>query len=329
LDVLGNYFKMFKIRLANKKEFHSLENKTILESARHAGLVLEYSCSSGQCGVCACKLMAGEVNSLNDTFHSNEEIQANKILTCQSVPLADIEIDIDDLGVYAKYPSKTLPVRVSSIERIAKDILKVTFRCSPSNKLHFLPGQYVDLIHGNHRRSYSLANAESKDGSFFLIIKKVLNGIMSDILFNHSKDNDLFRIEGPLGTFGWRESVKENVVFLVTGTGIAPAISLLSQLPSEQLRVSVIWGNRYETEFFEIDISATTGLTKVLSRENKAGYRYGYVQDVLLDGDFDISNTTIYACGSEAMIRDSKQKLIDHGLNVHDFHSDAFVSSGK
>jgi hypothetical protein len=29
------------------------------------------------------------------------------------------------------------------------------------------------------------------------------------------------------------------------------------------------------------------------------------------------------------MIRDSKQKLIDYGLNVHDFHSDAFVSSGR
>ncbi|MDC1348868.1 hypothetical protein N8260_06120, partial [Amylibacter sp.] len=73
----------------------------------------------------------------------------------------------------------------------------------------------------------------------------------------------------------------------------------------------------------------TAGLTKVLSRENKAGFRYGYVQDVLLDSDICISNTTIYACGSEAMIRDSKQKLIDHGLNVHDFHSDAFVSSGN
>jgi CDP-4-dehydro-6-deoxyglucose reductase len=243
---------MFKIRLANKKEFHCLENKTILESARHAGLVLEHSCSSGQCGVCACELIRGEVNSLNDIFHSNEEIQANKILTCQSVPLADIEIDIEDLGDYAKYPSKTLPVRVSSIERIAKDILKVTFRCPPANKLHFLPGQYVELIHENHRRSYSLANAESKDGSFSLIIKKVLNGKMSDLLFNRTKDNDLFRIEGPLGTFGWRESIKENIIFLVTGTGIAPAISMLSQLPSEQLRVSVIWGNRYEAEFLKL-----------------------------------------------------------------------------
>ena len=30
--------------------------------------------------------------------------------------------------------------------------------------------------------------------------------------------------------------------------------------------------------------------------------------------DIDISNTTVYACGSEVMIRDSKQKLIDHGF---------------
>ena len=53
-------------------------------------------------------------------------------------------------------------------------------------------------------------------------IKKYKNGLMSEYLFEEAKINDLLRLEGPLGTFFLKRFKFENIIFLATGTGIAP-----------------------------------------------------------------------------------------------------------
>lgn len=45
---------------------------------------------------------------------------------------------------------------------------------------------------------------------------------MSKYWFEEAKQNDLLRLEGPLGSFFFRESNVKDVIFLATGTGIAP-----------------------------------------------------------------------------------------------------------
>lgn len=42
--------------------------------------------------------------------------------------------------------------------------------------------------------------------------------------------NDLLRIEGPIGTFFLRNTDKDNIIFLATGTGIAPIKAVLEQM---------------------------------------------------------------------------------------------------
>lgn len=319
-----------KVILGNQKSFYSKKDESILASAKKSGFVLDYSCNNGQCGSCSCTLLSGKVNNTTDNYHSEIEKKSGKILTCQALPLTDIEIDAEDLGEYAKYTPKTLPTRVSSINIIAKDIIKLTLRTPPNNLLSYLPGQYVDLIHGSMRRSYSLANKPREGGTFDLIIKKVADGKMSDILFGATKDNDLFRIEGPLGTFGWRDSVKKNVVFLVTGTGIAPALAMINTLPFNGKNIYLIWGNRFKEEFFELNFhNKNIQIHKVLSREHSNDYRFGYVQDVLCSLDIDFADATVYACGSAAMIRGSRSLLVECGLDSKSFYSDSFVSSGN
>lgn len=320
----------YKITLSNGKQIPAYDGKTILEAARQSQCVLNYSCNNGQCGVCRCSLISGEVDNSNDTFHSKEEINQKQILTCQAIPLSDIEIDVEDLGIYSNYPSKTIPARISTINEIAEDILRITFRTPPNNKLSFLPGQYVDLINGEIRRSYSVANSQRKDGSFDLLVKRVEGGEMSNILFGSSKQNDLFRIEGPLGTFGWRASTKKNVVFLVTGTGIAPALSMIGDCNTDIQDIYVIWGNRFKREFFEMpDIFNSLNLIKTLSRDTGIGFETGYVQDVLISLKLKLEDTVIYACGSESMILSSRPELFKQGLDQKSFYSDSFVSTGR
>jgi len=53
----------------------------------------------------------------------------------------------------------------------------------------------------------------------------------------------------------------------------------------------------------------------------------GYVQQNLLLLLPDLSQAVVYACGSDAMIRDARITLTTSGLPDHRFYSDAFVCS--
>ena len=77
---------------------------------------------------------------------------------------------------------------------------------------------------------------------------------MSEYLFEQAKDNDLLRLEGPIGTFFLRDSKFENIMFLAMGTGIAPVRSILQELEKSSLDYQnknfwIIIGARYKKRF--------------------------------------------------------------------------------
>ncbi|MFX6865401.1 FAD-binding oxidoreductase, partial [Acinetobacter baumannii] len=84
-----------------------------------------------------------------------------------------------------------MPSRIVSIELLAADIVKVFLKTPPASPMRFLPGQYVDVIVGDVRRSYSLANAPRADGLLELIVKRYPGGRLSGYWFERAKPNDL------------------------------------------------------------------------------------------------------------------------------------------
>ena len=194
-----------------------------------------------------------------------------------------------------------------------------------------MPGQYLDLINGDVRRSYSIANAPRADGKLELQVKRVENGLMSTILFSGTKQNDLFRIEGPLGTFYYKDDGEENIILMATGTGIGPIKALLESFSRDigQKNIFVVWGARFKKDFY-LNVESLMGnyqLVPVLSRENLDGFFYGYVQGAVLSLGLDLEKSSVYVCGSEVMIKDARDCLVKNGLVAKRFHSDAFVSS--
>ena len=81
------------------------------------------------------------------------------------------------------------------------------------------------------------------------------------------------------------------------------------------------------------DVTAFCGSVRyvpVLSQADKTwpGAR-GYIQQQLLKDMPDLSQATVYACGSDTMIQSAKALLVNAGLPAHRFHSDAFVCSAS
>ena len=323
---------MFTVTLSNGVEFTCSPDQTILDAATSNSIALEHSCRTGRCGVCVAGVKAGKSTSLiTEEFIVNDDTDDLKILTCCRTPASNLQLDIQDLGEIGLLNVLTLPCRVSSLMYVSDDVCCLQLRLPPNNKFLFMPGQYIDVIKGGTRRSYSIANAPRDDGQIELQIKKVLDGVMSDYFFNHAVNNDLLRLEGPFGTFSYRHDKSKNIVLMATGTGIAPIKALLesfgSALPGK--KIFLVWGGRYEADLYLNfkKISVEFEYIPVLSRVSVKGFSFGYVQHAVLDLGLDLSDTTVYACGSVTMINSAHDLFLENGLSPRNFHSDAFVSS--
>lgn len=328
---------MYQLVLANARQFSCKQDDTILDAAIAAGMVLEHSCRTGKCGVCKAQVLSGSTQiKQEETALDAEQQAAGYILTCCRQITADTELDIEDLGELGHLQTLTLPARIDSTELLSKDVIRIVLRLPPNNALKILSGQYIDVMGpDNLRRSYSIANYFVQGGKIELHIRKVEHGKMSQYWFENAKANDLLRIEGPHGTFCLRDKPQSQIIFLATGTGMAPIKSLLEYLDQQPellngKHLSIYWGGRTQDDIYWQPQMKNIQFDffPVLSRAGDTwqGLR-GYVQDRVIDAHPQMQECVVYACGSPQMIDSASRLFATKGLGARNFLSDAFVSS--
>ena len=69
-----------------KASVQRVENETLLESARRAGLSPPFSCEAGNCGTCMAKIVEGKATMRVNDALDDDEVAEGYILTCQGVP---------------------------------------------------------------------------------------------------------------------------------------------------------------------------------------------------------------------------------------------------
>jgi CDP-4-dehydro-6-deoxyglucose reductase len=323
------------IKTSFGKLFEQLENESILSSAEKAGINFQYSCRTGRCSTCKCKVISGKTDTYSGELGLSEEEKLNGyILSCVRYALEDIEIEIDDLGDIEIPKPKTIPCKINSIHNVSEDVIQLTLRIPPNTNFNFIPGQYVDMISPDGvKRSYSIAN-NFQENLIELHIKKVINGDFSKYWFDRAQEDDLLRLNGPHGTFFLREKNDKGIIFLATGTGIAPVKSIIESLEKSSnfssRQILLLWGGRKSSDLYLNSFHENTSIEyiPVLSRPSSDWLgKSGYIQNVLLEEKYDISKYIVYACGSDKMIASAKELLINNGLDEHDFFSDAFLPS--
>jgi len=328
---------MLSVQLASGKQFSMEGGELLLNAASKAGVLLPYSCKTGRCGACKCKVISGITSSMQEeTGLTDIEKSEGWILSCVRTSDSNLILEVEDLGAIALPPAKMLPCRISALDKLAPDVIRVLLRLPPTAEFRFIPGQYIDIIGpGGMRRSYSLANASFSNKVLELHIRAVPGGAMSDYWFHQARIDDLLRLNGPLGTFFLRDVADADLIFLATGTGIAPVKAILESIcdlsfDQQPKSVTVVWGGRTRDDLY-IDTSKMPGdhlFIPVLSRAGSGwSGSVGYVQDVILSTKPDLGDAAVYACGSAEMIRDAKEVLVQAGLPQQRFYSDAFVCS--
>ena len=325
---------MPKVTTKNGAMFECQTGQSIIDAGLEAGVVLEHSCRSGRCDTCKAIVLTGETELTQAEQISSLGIDRKaEILMCCRTAKTDIVLDVEGLTNFELFLPSVLPCKIESMELLTEDVMEIKFRFPPSANLAFNPGQYIDLkAPSGVVRSYSIAN-QSNDDALVLQVKNYREGVMSNYLFNDAKINTLMSIRGPLGTFHLRRRKAKHLVFLATGTGIAPILSMLAlgNVKSPAQTVSVYWGVRRYSDLYVSaeDLVSVDHFRPVLSRENHAGYERGYVQDLLVR-DFDsFQDVEVYACGSSQMIAAAFDLLTTNGLSPESFFSDAFVESHR
>lgn len=320
---------IIKIKPSNI-EFGAIENATVLESAIRAGIILEHSCKNGSCGLCESKLIQGEViNEQGDSF-----VAGQTFLTCQcKISCTELIIEAEYYPELASLSRKIVPCKVASAE-IDNEFLILKFRLPPTAGFDYLPGQYINLSYQGITRSYSIANANSKDG-IELHIRLVPDGAMSGLLFAGVKPETLMRMDGPIGTFFVREDNRP-IIFLAGGTGFAPVKAMVESLinSNSEREIAIYWGMNKSQDFYSMMPQEWEGKYKnitfipvVSGSELEWNGRTGFVHQAVLQDLDNLSDYCVYACGSPQMIAAAKKDFANIGLPDKQFFSDAFTIS--
>jgi ferredoxin-NADP reductase len=129
-----------------------------------------------------------------------------------------------------------------------------TFELVPvsGSTLSYKPGQFITLSftkpNGEDRRSYSIMSTPALNEPLAITIKRVENGEYSRYFIDHAKMGDLVQVAGVGGLFTLPDNIDDykQVFFIVAGSGITPAFSLLKTLLYEvpHIHITLIYSNR-------------------------------------------------------------------------------------
>lgn len=183
----------------------------------------------------------------------------------------------------------------------------------------FDAGQFISLTVARngqeYTRAYSIASPPRADGRFDLCLNRVPDGFFSNYLCDLATGSELV-FTGPHGFFTVERPVRHDLVFIATGTGIAPIRGMLLDLfprePASPYQVCLLFGVRYpETILYREDFErmaqehANFRFVPTLSRppEQWQGAT-GYVQEQLRKRFAGRKDFAAYACGLKAMVDD-------------------------
>lgn len=192
----------------------------------------------------------------------------------------------------------------------------------------FIPGQFVimevpGLPEFENTRSYSIASKPSKE-EFELCISLNPQGKATPLIWDLAI-GDTLQFSEPQGGFVLRQPLPEQLVFICTGTGVAPFRSMLRHFREQgfpETEVHLIFGNRWEKDIlYKEEFQALASeqprfhFHTALSREAIDGAHHGYVHD-LYKGKFSAAESVhFYVCGWQGMCADARENLKEMGFN--------------
>lgn len=304
-----------QVKLVPSGEHFEVEaDESILDGALRAGLNLPHSCKGGRCGSCRARLLRGEVRYPRGrpAALTEAEERAGEVLLCQARAAAPVAVEVREVREVPDVQIKSLPARVQRMRLLAPNVMGLWLRVPAIEPLHWLPGQYIDvMLSGGRRRSFSIANPPHDGGLLELHVRRTGRGEFTRQVFESMSEGTLLRIEGPLGQFVLRGG-SGPILLVGGGTGYAPLKAILRHAVETgvQRPVTLCWGARTRDDLYEdawlaqlaLEQPAFTYLPVLSDEPGARDYAVGLAHEALAPRFASLAGHDIYAAGPPAMV---------------------------
>jgi CDP-4-dehydro-6-deoxyglucose reductase len=230
-------------------------------------------------------------------------------------------------------------VRLAAARMLSPSVRSLVFRFEDGEPFAFEAGQYVDVFAPTRsgmvfKRSYSIASAPEPESAgareIEIAVTLVAGGPLSTALHALAIGAPA-EVEGPAGVFTRRDGPHDPLLFVATGTGLAPLRSMLASEVRSAARgksetsarpIALLFGCRTEADVLWVDelrgwaASNAVRLELTLSRPSPAwrasGARTGYVQAHVAELARALDASTrahAYVCGLSRMVDDVVRML--------------------
>lgn len=218
---------------------------------------------------------------------------------------------------------------VSRVRDLTHDVRELELTLCEPKEVVFKAGQFIsfEVPKEGHpypvTRPYSIASPPSISNRVLLLFNLVSGGPGSSYLYG-LREGDPVIFTGPAGSFHLREDPTKRMVFVATGTGIAPFRSMiLSALERDGTQpLTLFWGVRserdlyYQEEFQDLaDRYPHFSFVTTLSQPGPewTGVR-GRVSSLIQERVASVLNLAVYLCGNGNMIKDVTAYIQSKGL---------------
>jgi len=216
--------------------------------------------------------------------------------------------------------------------RLTKSVLKIDFSLINPSEISFLPGQFISIqVSDSTFRSYSICSNEDEKTKISIAVSVYHSGIGADFLKN-LKIKDKVNFIGPSGRFALSDNLTDNILFVATGTGISPFISMLYKLAKINFksRIRLLFGYRSESDLFfiaELDVFKTKFIDfdyEIWLSQSEPSWNgfTGRVTDQI--SNYINTNTQVYLCGNPNMIEDSMKILLEMNISKDNIYYEKY-----
>ena len=208
--------------------------------------------------------------------------------------------------------------RIEYIRELAPTVREITLRLTGTShhQFHFSPGQSmaIEIPGGQNRESvkryFSLASSPHNPEMVTFLLSLAEEGIGASYLSQQATGAKV-QLHGPHGTFHLHPHDERDILFVATGTGVAPFRSMLYAMmdcpPTKSVRL--IWGLRSEQDlYYQEDFLAMAdqfswfSFETTLSRRNSNWKGQTGRVTKLVSNLSSVNDLAVYICGHQSMV---------------------------
>ena len=257
LSVMDDVLKIMSAHVTVRpsgREFFVEGHDSLLKAGVRAGLMLNYGCGNGNCGLCKARVISGELRQVQncDYVLSDAEKQQGYALLCAHTAVSDVVLEALEAGGPDDIPEQRIVAKIKSVGPInaqVADTLLLQVQTPRSNRLRFLAGQSLTLgLTGGQEdfsATYPVASCPCDDRNIqFHISRPSGADSFAERLFSGAVNaGEAISLWGPWGDFVLPRDPGEGghkILFLACDGGFAPVKSMIEHATAVEAAESLV-----------------------------------------------------------------------------------------